>query len=226
MSKPLIVYGATELSKMLYFDSLDDPDFKIVAFATTSEYLTSDTFVGLPLISINEAQALYPSTHYDIITAVGGYSDMRAHTKYFYHAKQLGYELRSYVSKRAFISPGTCVAENSMILPFTFVGADVDIQENVIVRQNCYLGHHTAIKPHAFIGIGCTIGGGSEIGELSYIAMGAVIVDSIKIGRETLVGAGSVVLSDTQAYVKVVGNPARMIGSHEEEGIRIKKKNG
>ena len=225
MSKPLIVYGATELSKMLFFDSIDDPDFKIEAFATTDEYLISDTFAGLPLVSINQAPALYPSTQYDMITAVGGYTDMRDHTKYFYHAKQLGYELRSYVSKRAFVSPGTRVAGNSMIMPFTFVGADVDIQENVIVRQNCYLGHHTVVEPHAFIGIGCTIGGGSVIGELSYIAMGAVIIDGLKIGRETLVGAGSVVISDTEPYVKIVGNPARVIGSHEAEGIRIQRKN-
>lgn len=225
MNKPIIVYGATELSKMLYYESMGDADFSITAFTTNDEYLVSDKFTGLPLVSINQVKSLYPPSQYDMITAVGGYADMRAHTRYYYQAKQMGYTLRSYISKRSFVAPGTSIGENSIVLSSTYLGSDGNIAENVIIRQNCYIGHHIVIEPHAFIGVGCNIGGESEIGELSYIAMGAVIVDRVKIGRETLVGAGSVVLSDSQPFVKLVGNPAREIGSHEAEGIRIKKKN-
>lgn len=210
---------------MLYFDSVGDSDFAIAAFTTDDEYLRSDNFNGLPLVSINQVKSLYPPSQYDMITAVGGYTDMRAHTRYYYQAKQMGYELRTYISRRSIVDPGTRIGENSMVLPFTYLGADCNIAENVIIRQNCYLGHHVVIEPHAFIGVGCNIGGESEIGELSYIAVGAVIVDRVKIGRETLAGAGSVVVSDTKPFVKLVGNPARKIGSHETEGIRIKKKN-
>lgn len=223
MNRPIIVYGATELSRMLYYDAAGDPDFTIAAFTTDDKYLLSDSFVGLPLVSINKVKSLYPPSQYDMIAVVGGYADMRGHTRYYSLGKQLGYRLRTYLSKRSFISPGARFGENSIVLSFSYVGADCAIAENVIIRQNCYLGHHVVIEPHSFIGVECNIGGETAIGELSYLAMGSIIIDRVKIGRETLVGAGSVVLSDTDPYVKVVGNPARVIGSHEAEGIRIKK---
>lgn len=221
--KPVIVFGTTVIARMLFYDSVDNLDFKIAAFTADLEYMNGDVFLESPLIEFDRVENIYPPKDFDMIVAVAGSSDMRGHVSYFRRAKEKGYTMRNYISPRAFVTPGTILHGNSLVFPFAYLGPEGEIGENVIIRQNAYLGHNIEVGPHSFIGVGCQIGGGCRIGTLSYLGIGSTITDHINIGRETLVGAGAVVIHDTDPFTTVAGNPARVIGTHEEQGIRIEK---
>ncbi len=222
--KPVIVFGTTVIAQMLFFDSQDDPNFTIAAFTTDAEYITGESFLGLPLIDFDKITDIYSPKEFDLVVAVAGSSDMRGHISYFLRAKEKGYSIRYFVSPRAVVTPSTILGENSLVFPFAYIGPEGEIGENVIIRQNAYLGHNIIIGAHSFIGVGCQVGGGCKIGTLSYLAIGSTITDHVTLGRETLVGAGSVVIHDTDPFTTVVGNPARVIGHHEAEGIMIKRR--
>jgi UDP-3-O-[3-hydroxymyristoyl] glucosamine N-acyltransferase len=223
--KPVIVYGTTVIAKMLFFDSADNPDFHIAAFAADPEYVSGDSFLSVPLIPFDQVEQIYSPENFDMIAAVAGSSDMRGHAAYYLRAKAKGYTIRKYVSQRAVVTLGTKMGENSIVFPFAYIGPEGVIEENVIIRQNAYLGHNIGVGSHSFIGVGCQIGGGCKVGSFSYLSIGSTITDHIVLGRETLVGAGSVVINDTLPFSKVVGNPARLIGTHKDEGIKISARN-
>ena len=222
--KPVIVFGTTVIAEMLYYDAVDDQEFQIAAFTADPEYISSDSFLTVPLVPFELVEQVYPPKDYDMIAAVAGSSDMRGHASYYLRAKEKGYTIRNYISRRACVIPGTRMGENSIVFPFAYIGPDGEIAENVIIRQNAYLGHNIEVGAHAFIGVGCQAGGGCKIGAFSYLAIGSTLSDHVTLGRETLVGAGSVVIHNTAPFTTVVGNPARVIGTHEEEGIKIKRR--
>ncbi len=222
MSKKVIVYGNTTLSKMLYYDSLNHPDFTVVCFTADEEYLHDDYFLGLPQIDFKNITEFYPPGEYDMIAILGGYSCMRNREKMYFKAAEKGYTLRNYVSPLCDITPEIEMGENNIIFGLTHIGIGGKMGSNNIIRQNVYLGHDFTIGNNNFIAAGCNIGGNCIIENTCYIGLGATITNNTSITEESLIGAGSVVIRHTEPYSKNVGNPSRIIGYHKEEGIMMK----
>lgn len=219
--KKVVVYGNTILSKMLYYDSLINDDFEIVCFTVDEVFLNQPRFMDKPQVDFANVTKLYPPEDYDMITVLGGYSNMRNREVMYLKAKEKGYCLRNYISPKADTSPDLSLGENNIIFAQAHVGIGGKMNNNNIIRQNVYLGHDFLIGSHNFIAAGCNIGGNCKIDKLSYIGLGSTIINDIRIGKETLVGAGSVVIRNTESYSKNVGNPSRIIGYHQEEGIKM-----
>lgn len=219
--KKIIVYGNTILSKMLYYDSLASNDFEIVCFAVDEIYLNQSEFLGKPQVDFETITSSYPPDEYDMITVLGGYSNVRNRELMYLKSKEKGYHLRNYISPKADISPELTLGENNIIFPQAHIGIGGKMENNNIIRQNVYLGHDFTIGNHNFVAAGCNIGGFCKIDKLSYIGLGSTIINNINIGEETLIGAGSVVIKNTEAFSKNVGSPSRIIGYHKEEGIKM-----
>lgn len=222
MQKKVVVYGNTILSQMLYYDSLQHADFQIVAFTVDEEYLTSDTFLGLPQVDFTKVQALYPPHEYDMIAVRGGYTHMRSREVMYLRAKAQGYTMRNYISPTVDTTPSVSMGENNIVFGQTHLGIGGSMGSNNIIRQQVYIGHDFRMNNNNVIGVGCRIGGNCQIEDTCYFGLGAVVVNNTKIAKESLVGAGSVVIRHTEPYSKNVGNPSRVIGYHEEDGICMK----
>lgn len=219
--KKVIIYGNSVLSKMLFYDARNNNDYDIVCFAVDKEYYTGPDFMGLPQIGFDNITLEYPPDKYSMIAVLGGYSSMREREKYYLKAKVKGYKLINYIGSNVDITDTVSMGENNIIFGPSHIGFEGTMGNNNIIRQNVYLGHNFEIGSHCFIGAGCNIGGKSRIESTSYIAMGSTIINDIIIKNETLIGAGSVVIHHTEPYSKNVGNPARIIGYHKDEGIKI-----
>lgn len=219
--KKVVIYGNTILSQMIYDDSMRGGDFRIAAFAVDQEYLHQDSFCGLPQIDIELVKELYPPTEYDMLAVLGGYSCIRNRSCFYNKAKSCGYYLRNYISPTADVAPTVSMGENNIIMSRSHVGCKGQMGHNNLIRQNVYLGHDFVMGDHNVIGPGCNIGGYSRFKDCCYVCIGSTIIDHINIAEETLVGAGSVVIHSTEAFSKNVGNPARVLGYHKEEGIRM-----
>lgn len=219
--KKVIIYGNTVLSQMIYCDSISGCDFQIAAFAVDQEYLHQETFCGLPQIDIEIAQELYPPDEFDMLAVLGGYSCIRNRSLFFNRAKSLGYLLRNYMSNTADISLPVSMGENNIIMGGAHVGCNGQMGNNNLIRQNVYLGHDFVMGDHNVIGPGCNIGGHSTFKNHCYVCISSTLIDNIVLEEETLIGAGSVVIHSTEAFSKNVGNPARILGYHKEDGIRM-----
>lgn len=222
--KKVVIYGNTILSQMIYDDSIRGGAFQIAAFAVDQEYLHRDTFCGLPQIDIERIEELYPSDEFDMLAVLGGYSCIRSRSLFFNKAKSLGYLLRNYVSCTADVVSMVSMGENNIIMGGTHVGLNGKMGNNNLIRQNVYLGHDFVMGDHNVVGPGCNIGGHSTFKDHCYVCIGSTLIDHIVLEEETLIGAGSVVIRSTEAFSKNAGNPSRVLGYHEEEGIRMGKR--
>jgi acetyltransferase-like isoleucine patch superfamily enzyme len=102
------------------------------------------------------------------------------------------------------------------------IGIDSTIGSNNLIRQQAYLGHGLVMGDHNVCAPGSRIGGIVTVGHGCYIGMGSVVLNRLSVADETLVGAGCVMIRPSEPYSRNVGNPCRIIGYHQAEGIRLR----
>jgi|LSQX01.2.fsa_nt_gb sugar O-acyltransferase (sialic acid O-acetyltransferase NeuD family) len=220
--KKIVIYGSITLMKMLYYDARDSTDFEIAAFVSDPDYCEADELLGIPWITYDMMYELYPAEKYDMLAIFNGYRSMRARDKIFDRARNSGYKLRNYISRRADFAEDVELGENNIIMGNAHIGFGGVMGDNNLIRQGVYLGHQFNLGNNNIITAGCNIGGHSKFENNSYIGLGVTIIDHIKIAEETLIGAGSVVIRDTEPYSKNAGSPSRIVGYHREEGPGMK----
>lgn len=219
------MFGINLLNKMLFYDSAQNQDFSIACFTMEKDFLRGRTeFLGLPLVAFEEIQGLYPPAHYDMVVLFTGYRRMRDRGEKYLLAKSKGYKCRNYISPYADVTPDLVMGENNIILGQTHVGFGGIMGDNNLIWPHVFLAHEFTLGNNVEITGGCKIGGEGEIKDTCYIGLGATIINHTKIAEENLIGAGSVVIRNTEPFSKNVGNPSRVIGYHQEEGMKIEHK--
>lgn len=212
MNKKVIIYGTGVTGKMLYYDSLNHPNFKVASFIVEEKYLTvSGTFFGLPVINYEKIIETHSPDDYDMIIADSSYFNMDGRMKLYHKIKSFGYKLVNYISSTANIEPDVVMGENNLIFGQTHIGFGGTMGSNNIIRQQVYLGHEFSIGDNNIIGPAVTIGGECIFENSCYVGIDAVIIDKIKIAKGTFIGGGSVVIRDTGPHTRNVGNPSRII---------------
>lgn len=111
------------------------------------------------------------------------------------------------------IGAGTIIAANTSLTTNIKIGKFNLINLNVTIGHDVMLGDFTSVMP------GANIAGQIHIGDQVLIGAGANIINGKKIGNQSKIGAGATVISDIPSRSTAVGVPAKIIKSHELEGI-------
>lgn len=221
MKTDIIIYGKGDFAKLMYHYFDTDSSFKVVAFCVDKEYLNNDKFCNLPLISFEDLETKYPVDRFKAFVAIG-YSNMRAKKIMFDKIKSKNYECINYISSKAIIDSSVKIGENNVILANTVIEPFVRVENNNIIWSSCNICHDVVIGSHNFIAAQTLIGGFSQIKNNCFMGFNSTIIHNVTLENETLVGVKSLVLKNTKSFTKYIGNPAKSISNHEEEGIKIK----
>lgn len=221
MKTDLIVYGKGDFAKLMLHYFSTDSKYNVVAFCVDKSYLDNETFCNLPLISFEDLETKYPSDRFKAFVAIG-YSNMKARKVMFDKIKSKNYKCVNYISSKAIIDSSFIIGENNVILENTVIEPFVKIENNNIIWSSCNICHDVFIDSHSFIAAQTLIGGFSKIKNNCFIGFNSTIIQNIILENETLVGAKSLILKDTKSHTKYIGNPAKSISNHKEEGIKIK----
>lgn len=222
MVKKVIIYRAGQTGRMVYYDSLNHPTFKIACFAMEEKYLTAESeLFGIPIVSDKEVKEMYPPNNYDMLIADERYENMRDRMEKYHNMKRLGYHLTNYISTQARLEPDIEMGENNIIFGQVHLGFGGTLGSNNIIRQQVYLGHNFNVGDNNVFKPGAIIGGFSVIEDYCFVGMGAVVKDEIKIERGSLIGAGSVIIRNVEPYSVNVGNPSRIIKYNNPEDFNI-----
>lgn len=128
-------------------------------------------------------------------------------------AEARGFTFLTVVDPSAQIFPSAVIGSGSVIGAGTVIGAAARIGRHVFVNRGCTIGHHCEVGEFASCYAAVHVGSFSRIGRGSEIGIGAIVIDRISLGGGTWVGAGSLVTKDVPEGARVVGSPARRIGS-------------
>ncbi len=209
MAKKLILFGEglyTEIAHQ-YFN--DDSEYEVVCFTKDDDYITSDTYLGLPMVPFSRIAELYPPNDYDMHIAISYTNLNHLRERVFYEAKEKGYTLPSYISSKSSIMTKYPIGENCFIFEDNTVQPFVKIEDNVILWSGNHIGHHSTIKSHNFIASHVVVSGQCTVESHCFIGVNSTIGHMVTIAEETLVGAGASITKNTEKGAVYV--PARSV---------------
>lgn len=197
--KPLVLFGVGAVARMAqYLWTLDSPR-EVVACTVDREFMSGETRFGLPVVPFDEVTNHYPPSDFDMFVAVG-YSRMnRFRAERFRQAKDLGYDLPSYVSSRATTWPDLVIGENCFVMEDALLQPFVTIGDDVILWSACHVGHESVIGEHCFVSSHAVVSGLVTVEPGCFLGSNSTIRDGITIGRECVIGAGAAVMKSTEA---------------------------
>jgi sugar O-acyltransferase (sialic acid O-acetyltransferase NeuD family) len=198
VAKKLILFGEglyTEIAHQ-YFN--DDSEYEVVCFTKDDDYITSDTYLGLPMVPFSRIAELYPPNDYDMHIAISYTNLNHLRERVFYEAKEKGYTLPSYISSKSSIMTKYPIGENCFIFEDNTVQPFVKIEDNVILWSGNHIGHHSTIKSHNFIASHVVVSGQCTVESHCFIGVNSTIGHMVTIAEETLVGAGASITKSTE----------------------------
>ena len=195
----LVVFGAGDIARLAHFYFSTDSDHEVAAFAVDAEYRTSSEFQGMPLVTVEELPARFPSSEFRMFVALSYARMNRIRAEKYAQMKALGYELVSYVSSRCSYLSQSPPGDNCFILEDNTIQPFVKIGNDVTLWSGNHIGHDSTIGDHCFISSHVVVSGHVDVGPSCFIGVNATLRNSISIGERTLIGAGAAIMKSTPA---------------------------
>ncbi len=171
---------------------------------------------GRKVYTFEEATKIYSVHEIQFIISQG---EPATREKIYHKIRSEGYELCSYIDKRAVICDGVVIGKGCMIAPNVYIDANVKIEDNTMVYVGAVIGHDINIGKHCVISANSFIAGYSILGEKIYVGPGAMVRDRINIGEEAVLAMGAAIYKDVPAKSVAIGNPARNSKKQEGKGL-------
>ncbi|MAE23268.1 MAG: dTDP-6-deoxy-3,4-keto-hexulose isomerase [Pseudomonas sp.] len=130
----------------------------------------------------------------------------------------------------AVVLPGARIGEDCNICAHTLIENDVVLGDRVTVKSGVFLWDGLRIADDVFIGPNATFANdpmprskhypekflGTHLHRGASIGANATLLPGVSIGEYAMVGAGAVVTKDVPPRTVVVGNPARILRSLDD----------
>jgi sugar O-acyltransferase (sialic acid O-acetyltransferase NeuD family) len=194
----LVIFGLGPVAEIAHFYFTHDSSHEVVAFTVDEAHLDRDLHRDLPVVPFEDVARRFPPGEYGMFVAIG-YSRMnRVREAKYRQAKELGYELPSYVSSKATTWPDLQIGDNCLVMEDVVIQPFVRIGCNTILWSACHIGHEAVVGDHCFISSHAVVSGFVTVDSNCFLGSNATTRDGITVARETVIGAGAVVLKSTQ----------------------------
>ena len=194
--RDIIVFGVGQVSELADFYFKHDSEHAVKAFVVDAAFKKEDSFLGRPVVALEQAAHEFPPGGFAAFVAVG-YSKLNAvRSEKAAALEAMGYDLTSYVSSRASIFPGTEPGPNAFILEDNTIQPFVRIGANVTLWSGNHIGHHSVIEDDVFLASQIVVSGNCRIGRRTFIGVNATLRDGVTVGERCVIGAGACILGD------------------------------
>lgn len=193
----VVIFGVGQIAEIAHFYLTEDSEHEVVAFTVDQEYLSDESFHGLPVIAYETLVENYPPNEYKLFIPISYKKVNKLRAEKYMDAKSKGYECVSYISSKATyygtpVGENCFVFENNVIQPFTKIG------NNCILWSGNHIGHHTTIEDHCFLASHVVVSGNVIIGASSFLGVNSTIADNVKVGKSNVIGSNAVIFKDTE----------------------------
>ena len=171
---------------------------------------TSKQPFGKPTITLESYLKI--AKHATIALAIG---NNHVREKLYKELKSLHLSIATLIHPSSIVSTTALIKEGTVILANALIHTDTIIQIGTIINSGAIIEHDNTIGAFSHISPGACLAGEVSIGEKTHIGIGSTVIQQITIGANSIIGAGSVVIKDLPDKITAVGNPAKVIKTHE-----------
>ena len=194
----IVIVGNSDFAKHVYIQL--SPYYDIVGFCVDAEYIKDDKFCGLPLVSTENIERIYPQSEYKLLVAIGYNKCNMIRENLFNRLKKIGYSFVSFIHSSSVVHPTAKIGDNCIIFENVTIQPLAIIEDNCIIWPSAVICHDSIIRQNCCIGSNATVNGYAEIKNNSFLGSSANIRDKITIGAYNIVGAGCTILGNTKDY--------------------------
>ena len=206
----VIIFGCGNIAELAYYYLRDDSNYNVVAFTQNKEFITSNTYLGLPVVAFEDITAIYSPQLYYMFAPISARQLNKFREKIYIEGKQKGYRFISYISSRA-VCLTKEIGDNCFILENNVIQHRVTIGNNCVLWSGNHIGHHSTVKDNVFITSHVIISGVCTVGEYSYLGINSSIKDTSIIAPNSVIGMSSCVTKNTESYNIYIGCPAKIL---------------
>lgn len=196
MKMKLIVIGDGGHARSIVDVALSTGEFEILAVVGRDE--TNQKAwqqFGIDWVNESEIQKYANSSALGIV-GLGQIKDPEPRVKAYELLVNLGMELATLVSPKAFVSKTSIIGKGTAVMHGAVVNAHAQIGVNTIINSMALVEHDATVGNHSHISTGAIVNGESRVGDKSFIGSGAVLKQGISVGSSCIVPMGSLVVSD------------------------------
>jgi sugar O-acyltransferase (sialic acid O-acetyltransferase NeuD family) len=202
MKNNLIIFGIGKIAEAVSYYFERDSNYTICAYVCDDAFVTSDTFLGKPVVALSQFNDKFTPGSYTIFVAVGYQAMNQLRTIKIEYFKNLGYSFAKYISP--YVLGNFTIGENSIIMDGAVIQPCAKFGNNVLVWGGTMVGHHAIIEDNCWLTGGCLIGGLSKIGKSTFVGLGATVGNEIVIGEKCMLGAGTLTCKSINAGTVLV----------------------
>jgi sugar O-acyltransferase (sialic acid O-acetyltransferase NeuD family) len=204
-TEKLVILGDSAFAEIAFEYFQHDSAYEVLAFCVERQFLKRDSLFGLPVVAMEEMEALYPPSTHSFFAANVYTQGNQLRTRLYRAAKEKGYKAASYVSPHAFVWRNCKIGEHCFIFENNVVQPFVSIGDNVVLWSGNHIGHHSVIGHNCFISSHVVVSGFCRIGESCFMGVNSTVSNNTNIGDNCVIGAGALVLSDVPDATTAVG---------------------
>ncbi len=195
-SKRLVIFGDQDFAELAYeYFSFDSP-YEVEAFTVDATYIKTSSFMGRPMVALEELQRQFPPESHEVYVAVVYGKLNRVREEICAKVKNLGYQLASYVSSRAFVWRNATLGEHCFIFEDNTIQPFVSIGNNVVIWSGNHIGHHSRIGNHCFVTSHVVVSGWCDVGDYCFLGVNSTLANNTRIGAGSWVMHGAVIGGD------------------------------
>lgn len=204
----VVIFGTRDTAELACYYLRHDSPHEVVGFTVSAEYRSGDSFLGLPLVSLEDLERVYPPDGFTCFVPMTARRMNLARREIYEQVKAKGYQCVSYISSRATMLADS-VGENCLILENNVVQPRVSIADNVMLWSGNHIGHHSQIESHNFITSHVAVGGHSVIAPYCFLGGNSTVRDGLHVAEGTFLAMASALTRDSEPWSVYRGNPAR-----------------
>src|SRR5688500_11039884 len=129
----LVLVGAGAFGEIAHEYFSNGGQYEVAGFAADREFVTSNSFCGLPLVAVDELTNVFPPKDRDIYVAMLYNQLHRVRTRLLATARALGYSPASYISPHAWIAPSAQIGPHCFIFENNVIQSMCTVGENVVL---------------------------------------------------------------------------------------------
>lgn len=179
---------------------------QLMGFVVEDHFYKDMTFMGYKTFSLSEVRERGESAKF--IVCIG---DGVIRKRVFSNLEDSGFQVCSYISVNALISPDCRLGKGVIVNPQSRISPNVEIGDGTILNCNCGVGHDSRIGSFVTMLGNVAINGDVVVGNEATIGCGVVVHPRVSIGDGAKLGIGSVIVRNVPAGKTVFGNPAKIL---------------